>query len=134
MHRIGRAGRYKDTGTSFVVYKNGIDRMITRLGNKNINFHYYLVKNPSEMVEKPLKIHAKKHQMIDEETNKKIQQIIYRSDKKIQPCYKKRLAKKINKVKQKKRHEFIEKRIKRVLISKNIRDSKRKKYQQNGNN
>jgi hypothetical protein len=33
----------------------------------------------------------------------------------------------INKIKQKKRHEFIEKRIKQTLLMKNIRDSKKLK-------
>jgi ATP-dependent RNA helicase CshB len=126
MHRIGRAGRYKDTGTSFVVYKTGIDNTINRLSKKNIVFRYYLLKDGKNMEPKPLKLRLKKKLYLDEQTNNQIKHIIYKSSKKVQPGYKKRLKYKIDRVKQKKRHEFIESRIKKVLVQKNIRDSKQR--------
>jgi ATP-dependent RNA helicase CshB len=127
MHRAGRVGRYKDSGTVFVVYRNGIDENINRLTRKGINFHYYLINN-EKMTEKPLRLHLKHKKMFDTSTNEKIKRIIYSNSKKVKPGYKKKIKMQINKIKQKVRHEYIEKQIKKQLIHKNIQDSKAKKH------
>jgi ATP-dependent RNA helicase CshB len=54
--------------------------------------------------------------------------IIGTNSQKVRPGYKKKIRNQIRKIKQRKRHEFIEKKIKQQLVMKNIQDSKRKKY------
>ncbi|MDR2829421.1 MAG: DEAD/DEAH box helicase [Mycoplasmataceae bacterium] len=123
MHRVGRVGRYKDSGTAFIVYRNGIDAGINRLANKGIDFHYYLLKG-TDMIPKPLKLRVQHKRMFDQKTNDQIKKIIRDGSHKISPGYKKKIKYKINKIKQKIRHEFIEKKIKQTLLRKNIKESK----------
>jgi ATP-dependent RNA helicase CshB len=130
MHRIGRVGRYKDSGTAFVVYKKGIDLNLNQLKNKGIDFHYYLIKN-NEMIAKPLKLRLPEKKRFDTETNDKIKKILISGSKKVSPGYKKKMKYKINKIKQKVRHEYIEKKIKQTLLHKNIRESKMKNRNNN---
>ncbi|GMO13518.1 MAG: DEAD/DEAH box helicase [Mycoplasmoidaceae bacterium] len=133
MHRVGRVGRYKDSGTAFTVYRNGIDSSLNRLTNKGIKFHYYLLKG-TEMIEKPLKLRVQHKRMFDQQTNDKIKQILRDGSHKVSPGYKKKMKYKIDKIKQKIRHEFIEKKIKQTLLHKNIRDTKAKQRIKNGKN
>lgn len=53
--------------------------------------------------------------------------IINKNSKKVKPGYKKKIKKQILKIKQKIRHENIEKSVKKILVKKNIRDSKKNK-------
>jgi superfamily II DNA/RNA helicase len=75
MHRTGRVGRGKDVGQAFVIYKHGIDNILSRLTKKGINFKYQLLNN-GVLTEKPLELHFKKPRRFDHETNEKIKQII----------------------------------------------------------
>lgn len=124
MHRIGRVGRYKNVGSSFVIYKQDSDAMINRLTKKKINFHFYLLKN-DKMIDKPLKLRIIKKRMFDKQTNDKIKTIYNLSKNKVKPGYKKKMKKKIEKIKQKVKHEYIEKKIKQSLLRKNIEENKK---------
>jgi ATP-dependent RNA helicase CshB len=66
--------------------------------------------------------------MLDQQTNNQIKKIIGTQSKKIRPGYKKKIKQQILKIKQKKRHEFIEKKIKQRLLENNIQRTKHKKY------
>lgn len=125
MHRIGRVGRYKDTGVVYTIYRSGIDNVIRRLENKNIKFNY-LQDLDKKLVAKKFELRIKKKQYLDEKTNNEIKKIFY-AKKKVQPCYKKKKQIMINKITQKKRHEFIDKIIKKKLIEKWKNDTKSKK-------
>jgi ATP-dependent RNA helicase CshB len=127
MHRIGRVGRNNTTGTSFVIYQRGVDNIINRLINKKIDFHYYLLDDEKGLIAKPLKLRLQKKFIFDQKTNNEIKKIIRTNSRHVQPGYKKKIASIIKKIKQKLRHEYIEKIIKRQLVQKNIIDSKKKK-------
>jgi ATP-dependent RNA helicase CshB len=124
MHRIGRIGRYKSNGDAFVIYKNGIDSNINRLNKKGINFYYYQIKDDKLVSKPPLKLRLKQKLVFDNKTNNEIKKIIVTGSKKVVPNYKKKIKTKIAKIKQKLKHEYIEKKIKENLLKKNIERSK----------
>lgn len=126
MHRIGRTGRVNAKGVAYTIYENGIDHRILRLSRKHIVWHYLFLNKEGALVEKPLKLHLQHKPRLDETTNRQIKMIIGTNSKKIRPGYKKKIRKQIHKIKQRKRHEFIEKKIKQHLLIKNIRASKHK--------
>jgi len=125
MHRVGRVGRYKSAGTSYVIFRGKDSQIINRLTNKNINFNYYLLKN-NEMINKPIKLRLPKKKFFDLDTNQKIKKIINTQSKKVKPGYKKKIKNQIHRIKQKIKHEYIEKRIKQTLLQKNIKRTKNK--------
>ena len=126
IHRAGRVGRAKKTGSVYVIYQSNIDQQINSLSKKQIKWNFLLLNKNNELVNKNLKLKTNFVKSLDYSTNKEIQKVIYTGSKKVKPGYKKKIKEKIKKIKQKKRHEFIEKKIKQVLIAKNIRDSKKK--------
>ncbi|GHU27607.1 hypothetical protein FACS1894152_4440 [Bacilli bacterium] len=77
---------------------------------------------------KPLTLKFKPKLYLDDATNSEIKRIIGSQSKHVKPGYKKKIKAQIYKIKQKKRHEFIEKKIKQRLIQQNIYDSKKKKH------
>jgi ATP-dependent RNA helicase CshB len=125
MHRIGRTGRMNQSGTAYTIYDGSIDMKIIRLSRKQIVWHYLLLTKEGGLVEKPLHLKKRHRQLLDAKTNQKIKTIIGINSKKIKPGYKKKMRQQIHKIKQRKRHEFIEKKIKNQLLLKNIMDSKR---------
>ena len=126
IHRAGRVGRAKKTGSVYVIYQSNIDQQINSLSKKQIKWNFLLLNKNNELVNKNLKLKTNFVKRLDYSTNKEIQKVIYTGSKKVKPGYKKKIKEKIKKIKQKNRHEFIEKKIKQVLIAKNIRDSKKK--------
>ncbi|MDR0985822.1 MAG: DEAD/DEAH box helicase [Mycoplasmataceae bacterium] len=128
MHRIGRTGRLNKTGKAYTIYENGIDNKILRLSKKHINWNYLQLTKTKELIEKPLQLRFKHKLMLDQQTNNQIKKIIGTQSKKIRPGYKKKIKQQILKIKQKKRHEFIEKKIKQRLLENNIQRTKHKKY------
>jgi ATP-dependent RNA helicase CshB len=124
MHRIGRSTRNK-SGKSYIIYNDKIDAKLLRLANKNIKWNFLQIKN-NLLVKKDIKLKKQKHRLLDEETNSKIRKIIFSNSKKVKPSYKKKIRQQIHKIKQQKRHEFIEKQIKKQLLIKNIKATKNK--------
>lgn len=127
MHRIGRTGRANHTGTAYTIYENGIDNRILRLSRKHITWHYLHLNKDHQLIEKPFQLRLRSKPKLDDLTNQKIKMIIGTNSKKIRPGYKKKIRNQIHKIKQRKRHEFIEKKIKQQLLFKNIKMTKSKR-------
>jgi ATP-dependent RNA helicase CshB len=128
MHRIGRSGRAGAKGIAYTIYQDGIDNQILRLSRKHIVWNYLFLTKEGQLVSKPMKLRFKSKLRLDDATNKQIKMIIGTNSQKVRPGYKKKIANKIRKIKQAKRHEFIEKKIKQHLVAKNIYDSKIKRH------
>ncbi|MCF0227274.1 MAG: C-terminal helicase domain-containing protein [Malacoplasma sp.] len=127
IHRAGRVGRYTRNGTSYLIYKPSDDQLINNLINKNIQWKFLLINKENHLIEKPFKLRIKKKIKFDYSTNAEIKKIINQGSKKVKPGYKKKIQAKINKIKQRKRHEFIEKKIKQQLLISNISRTKKAK-------
>jgi ATP-dependent RNA helicase CshB len=74
-----------------------------------------------------LELHFKKPRRFDHETNEKIKQIIWKGSRTVKPGYKKKIKDQIQKIRQKVKHEYIEKRIHQTLMAKNIERTKKEK-------
>ena len=127
IHRAGRIGRYNKTGSSWCIYRVSDDNLINNLTNKSIRWNFYFINSSLKLIKKEKKLKLRKKLKFDEKVNNEIKKIINQNSKKVKPGYKKKIKKQIHKIKQKIRHENIEKRVKKVLTKKNIRDSKRQK-------
>lgn len=130
MHRSGRVGRYKNKGVSYLIYGKEDDYLINNLIKKGINWKFLLIKN-NQLIDKPFNLKLKRSLRLDYSTNSEIKKIININSKRIKPGYKKKIQKKIKQIKQKKRHEFIEKAIKQRLLINNINRTKKMKKQKN---
>jgi adenylosuccinate synthase len=64
---------------------------------------------------------------LDQQTNDQIKKIIGTQSKVVRPGYKRKIKQQILRIKQKKRHEFIEKKIKHHLLMENIKRTKNNK-------
>lgn len=128
IHRVGRVGRAGALGKAYTIYQNGADGKIMRLSKKQVNWNYLFLNKENELVNKPLTLKFKPKLYLDEATNSEIKRIIGAQSKHIKPGYKKKIKAQIYKIKQRKRHEFIEKKIKQRLIQQNIYDTKKKKH------
>jgi len=126
MHRIGRVGRNFKKGEAMIIYKKGIDSIISRLNKKGIKFNYQLIKG-NTFINKDLRLHLKKKILFDDNTNKKIKEFYNKNSKVVKPGYKKKIKEYIHKISQKKKHEFIDKKIKENLVKKWKENSKSKK-------
>ena len=124
IHRAGRIGRNKKNGYSYCIYHITDDGLINNLTQKGIKWNFFLINNDSKLIAKNKKIKIRKKIKFDEQTNNQIKKIIYTNSKKIKPGYKKRIKQQIYRIKQKVRHQNIEKRIKKILIHKNINETK----------
>ena len=127
IHRAGRIGRYNKTGSSWCIYHISDDNLINNLTNKGINWNFYFINSSLKLIKKDKKLKLKKKLKFDEKINNQIKMIINKNSKKVKPGYKKKIKKQILKIKQKIRHENIEKSVKKILVKKNIRDSKKSK-------
>lgn len=127
IHRAGRIGRYNKTGSSWCIYHISDDNLINNLTNKGIKWNFYFINSSLKLIKKDKKLKLKKKLKFDEKINNQIKMIINKNSKKVKPGYKKKIKKQILKIKQKIRHENIEKSVKKILVKKNIRDSKKNK-------
>ena len=125
IHRAGRIGRYNKTGSSWCIYRVSDDNLINNLINKGIRWNFYFINSSLKLIKKDKKLKLRKKLKFDEKTNNQIKMIISKNSKKIKPGYKKKIKRQILKIKQKIRHDNIEKSIKKILVKKNISDSKR---------
>ena len=128
IHRVGRCGRNNTSGTSFVIYNKNYDQQINRLSKKDINWNFLLINKNSELINKNLRLRIKSKPRFDSKTNAEIQKIIRVNSKKIKPGYKKKIKQQINKIKQKKKHEYIESQVKQRLLSSNIKRTKKNRF------
>ena len=127
IHRAGRVGRYTKNGISYLIYKPNDDQLINNLINKKINWNFLLINKENKLIEKPFKLRTKKKMKLDYSANAEIKKIINQGSKKVKPGYKKKIQAQINKIKQRKRHEAIEKKVKQQLLLRNINRSKKHK-------
>ncbi len=116
INRSGRIGRYIKKGNSYLIYRPNDDWKINNLVKKGIHWVYLKIDKNLQLVEKQFKLRFKKPHKLDYSTNLKIKKIIGLNSKKVKPGYKKKINTKIKKIKQKVRHQEIEKKIKKQLI------------------
>ena len=127
IHRAGRVGRNKRNGFSYCIYRTSDDQLINNLIHKKIKWNFYLINKDLKLILKNKNLKLKKKIKYDEQTNNQIKKIVYINSKKVKPGYKKKIRKQIHKIKQKIRHQNIEKRVKRILTNKNIQSSIKEK-------
>lgn len=128
IHRVGRCGRNNTNGTSFVIYNKQYDQQINRLSRKNIKWNFLLINKNNELINKNLRLRINSKPKFDSKTNAEIQKIIRVNSKKVKPGYKKKIKQQINKIKQKKKHEYIENQVKQRLLSSNIKRTKKNRF------
>ncbi len=112
IHRSGRVGRVNNTGTSYVIYKKNIDFQLSRLTKKNISWNYLYIDKDNKLKNKKKYIKQYQKPLIDSKNNSKIKCLI-NINKKIKPCYKKKLKEQIQKIKQKLKRQYIDKQYKK---------------------
>ncbi len=127
IHRTGRAGRNGTIGASYVIYNQKNDNQINRLTKKSIKWNFLLIDKQNRLINKNLKLRVKTKLKFDSATNAEIKKIIRLNSKKVKPGYKKKIKQQINKIKQKKKHEYIERQVKQRLLNNNIRKTKHNK-------
>ena len=112
-HRAGRTGRNEKDGTCYLLYKESDLPAIRDLNKKGINFLAKEYKNGTwKEANNPTK---KKEYRVDEE-EKQIVKTLYRKNEKVKPNYKKKKNQQVEKIKRKKRREFIQNKIKEERV------------------
>lgn len=109
MHRAGRTGRNEKDGTCYLLYREDDIPTLKQLNKKGINFialdykrgHWTEVNNPT-----------KKREIKTDISEKEIVKALYRKKEKVKPNYKKKKNQEVERIKRKKRREFIQKKIK----------------------
>ena len=109
MHRAGRTGRNEKDGTCYLLYKETDIASIKTLSKKGINFSALdykrgLWKNANNP--------TKKREFKVDSQDKEIAKTLYRKNEKVKPNYKKKKKLEIEKIKRKKRREYIQTKIK----------------------
>ena len=109
MHRAGRTGRNEKDGTCYLLYKETDIASIKTLSKKGINFSALdykrgLWKNANNP--------TKKREFKVDLQDKEIAKTLYRKNEKVKPNYKKKKKLEIEKIKRKKRREYIQTKIK----------------------
>ena len=113
MHRAGRTGRNEKDGTCYLLYKDSDLEAIRTLNKKGVNFlakeykngNWKEASNPTDR--KRIKVNVEE---------KEIVKTLYRKKEKVKPNYKKKKNLQVEKIKRKKRREFIQSRIKAERI------------------
>ncbi|MGL4647242.1 MAG: helicase-related protein, partial [Mycoplasmoidaceae bacterium] len=116
IHRAGRSGRGKYSGTSYVFFDQKYLANINRLKNKGIDWNHFKL-NKGNLVPIKYVIKSRRKKEVTE-VDKQIQFILNTADKKVKPGYKKKLKQEIKKVKQKAKRKKIDQSVKDVLIIK----------------
>ena len=111
VHRSGRCGRGKYTGTSYIIYNEKEDSKLINLESKKITFNHFVFKKDAM---KAIQYKNKtKTVLLDEKSNNSIRKII--NDKaKVKPGYKKKKAEEIKKIKQKSKRKHIENKMNEI--------------------
>ena len=121
-HRAGRTGRNGKDGTCYLLYKESDLEQIRKLHSKGINFTAKEFKNGKwkEANNPTLKKTVKSN--IDE---KEIVKTLYRKKEKVKPNYKKKKNQEVERIKRKKRREFIQNKIKEERIERYKKDARK---------
>ena len=109
MHRAGRTGRNEKDGTCYLLYKESDLDAIRTLNKKGVNFLAKEFKNGSW---KEANNPTKKKEIKTDLDEKQIVKTLYRKKEKVKPNYKKKKNIEVEKIKRKKRREFIQSKIK----------------------
>ncbi len=109
MHRAGRTGRNEKDGICYLLYKESDLDGIRNLNKKGINFLAAEFKKGSW---KEASNPTKKKQIKTDLDEKQIVKTLYRKKEKVKPNYKKKKNQEVEKIKRKKRREFIQSKIK----------------------
>ncbi len=109
MHRAGRTGRNEKDGICYLLYKESDLDGIRNLNKKGINFLAAEFKKGSW---KEAPNPTKKKQIRTDLDEKQIVKTLYRKKEKVKPNYKKKKNQEVEKIKRKKRREFIQSKIK----------------------
>lgn len=122
MHRAGRTGRNEKDGTCFLLYKEDDLPAIKQLNKKGINFTAREFKRGSW---KEANNPTKKRQIKTDLDEKQIVKTLHRKNEKVKPNYKKKKNIEVERIKRKKRREFIQAKIK---------EERKERYKQNQRN
>ncbi len=115
IHRAGRTGRGKYNGESWILSSdNKDDNKLLFFESKGIVFTHYFIKN--NLLEKKKYFYFKKKDNLDLESEHEIKKLIINKPQKIKPCYKKKQKEAIEKIKQKSKRRYLDKKIKQELI------------------
>ncbi len=109
MHRAGRTGRNEKDGTCYLLYKESDLDAIRTLNKKGVNF---LAKEYKRGSWKEANNPTAKKQVKADVEEKAIVKSLYRKNEKVKPNYKKKKNAQVEKIKRKKRREFIQSKIK----------------------
>ena len=121
IHRAGRTGRSGKEGTCFLLYKDEDLKGIASLRQKGIEFKAMAFKGDTW---KEVKVRQRPKGK-DEALEKEIAKTLHRKKEKVKPNYKKKKTQAIEKIKRKKRQEFIRQKIK---------EEKKARYKAQGRN
>ena len=113
MHRAGRTGRNEKDGTCYLLYKESDLDAVRTLNKKGISF---LAKEYKKGAWKEANNPTKKKQVKSNVEEKEIVKTLYRKNEKVKPNYKKKKNVQVEKIKRKKRREFIQAKIKEERI------------------
>ena len=109
MHRAGRTGRNEKDGTCYLLYKESDLDAIKELNKKGVNF---IAKEFKRGQWKEANNPTKKKQIKVNIEEKEIVKTLHRKNEKVKPNYKKKKNIEIERIKRKKRREFIQAKIK----------------------
>lgn len=113
LHRAGRTGRNEKDGTCYLLYKESDLDAVRTLNKKGISF---LAKEYKKGAWKEANNPTKKKQVKSNVEEKEIVKTLYRKNEKVKPNYKKKKNVQVEKIKRKKRREFIQAKIKEERI------------------
>ena len=124
MHRAGRTGRNEKDGVCYLLYKEEDLPAIKTLVSKGINFNAMdLKKGVWKNVTNPTKPRKIKVHLDDKEIIK----TLHRKNEKVKPNYKKKKTQELEKIKRKKRREYIQAKIKEQRVER-YKSKQRAKY------
>ncbi|MBO4358618.1 MAG: DEAD/DEAH box helicase [Erysipelotrichaceae bacterium] len=109
MHRAGRTGRNGKDGTCYLLYKETDLDQIRQLKKKGVNFTAREYKNGKWKEANNPTVKRQVKSNVDE---KQIIKTLYRKNEKVKPNYKKKKNQEVERIKRKKRREFIKEQIK----------------------
>ena len=122
MHRAGRTGRNEKDGTCYLLYKETDIPQIRNLAAKGVSF---TAKEYKKGQWKEAGNPTKKKQIKTDLSEKEIVKTLYRKNEKVKPNYKKKKNQEVERIKRKKRREFIQSKIK---------EERKERYKQNQRN
>ena len=108
MHRAGRTGRNEKDGTCYLLYKESDLDAVRTLNKKGVNF---LAKEFKRGTWKEANNPTAKKLSKPDADEKAIVKTLYRKNEKVKPKYKKKKTAQVEKIKRRKRREFIQSKI-----------------------